>query len=199
MLHYAPNKKGEFGSAVRGNLWLQKEMYLLSNDVEELRNLRFDEHRLGPYSSTVESIQIQHLHSETIRQHLREGPIRLTSKGMKLVENIWKKSSESNKKVVTRIKQLLNDMTKWELISFIYSSFPTTTKNSDVVEDFHKERKDAAAKLFKRNKVSLERSANIAGISLDEFVLFLKAKKIPIIISEDSKFDQELSYLEHSS
>ncbi len=123
----------------------------------------------------------------------------MTSRGLKIVKNIWERTSESKRFVVTKIKQFLNDMEKWELISVIYSSFPETTKNSDVVEDFQKERKESAVRLYKKNKISLERGATVAGVPIDDFIQLLKTKHIPVMISEGSEFEQELSYLEHSS
>lgn len=199
MLLYAPNNKDKLGIAVRGNTWLQKEMFLLSKSMEKLNDLHFDEHIYGPFSPVVESIQLQHINSETIRQPLENGPIRLTEKGIIQAKNLWEKATTLEREIVTKVKQLLNDMDMWELIAYVYSSYPETTKNSDVVDEFNKTRVDAAATLFKRKKVSLERAATIAGKAMEDFLDILKQKNISAFEHSGSNFNEEFGYLERST
>lgn len=198
MLLYAPNKDGKIGTGIKGNMWLQKDMFLLTKNLDELKELKFDEHLFGPFSPVVQSIQVQHTNSGLIRQSLQDnGPIKLTEKGMQTAKRIWDAASETEKKVVTRIKQFLNEMNTWEMIAFVYSTYPETTKNSDVVPEFEKTRLDSAINLFQRNSVSLERAATISGKSLEEFMQILKQRKIQTAIQDIHSFKEDLKYVEH--
>jgi predicted HTH domain antitoxin len=198
MLLYAPNKEGKFGTGIKGNMWLQKDMFLLTKNLNELKELKFDEHHFGPFSPVVQSIQVQHANSGLIRQPLEDnGPIKLTEKGMQTGKKIWESTSEIERRVVTKIKQFLNDMNTWEMIAFVYSTYPETTKNSDVVPEFEKNRLDSAVRLFQRNMVSLERAARISGQTMDEFVHALKQRKVQTSNQDTEGFKEDLKFLEH--
>jgi predicted HTH domain antitoxin len=196
LLMYAPNRQGKLGTGLRGNLWLQKDMFLLSKATPELKDLKFDEHLFGPYSPAVQAMKTQHLNSRTLHQRFENGPMVLTDKGMNIARQVWAKASEYEKNLVTKVKQFLNEMDTWEMISFIYSSYPETTINSDVVDQYQKKRVDAALSLYRRKMVSLERASNIAGKSLEDFEKLLRSKGIARPNSEGSDITEELRQLE---
>lgn len=196
MLLYAPNGQGKLGIALRGSTWLQKEMFLLAKNNSELRDLHFDEHLYGPFSPALESINHQYLNSELIKQNFDNGPIRLTEKGIKEAEAVWQRATDAEKDMVSKIKQLLNDMDSKELIAYIYSAYPETTKNSDVVDEFEKTRVDSALALIKRGKVSVGRAAIIAGKPIEDLIELAKKKKIALFQHQTGSFAEELRSLE---
>ncbi|GEM_PF-532624 len=198
MLLYAPNKDGKFGTGIKGNMWLQKDMFLLTKNLEALRELKFDEHLYGPFSPVVQSIQVQNANSGLVKQSLEDsGPIKLTEKGIEQAKRIWDSASESEKKIVTKIKRFLNDMNTWEMIAFVYSTYPETTKNSDVVPQFERTRIDSAISLLQRNLVSLERAATISGKPLEEFMQILRQRKVQTTSQDIASFREDLKYVEH--
>jgi predicted HTH domain antitoxin len=197
MLLYAPDKNGKFGASIRGNLWLQKEMFLLSKNLDELQELYFDDHVYGPYSPTVQAIQRQFVNSDIISQPIEQGTIVPTQKGKDIAEKIWRNSVEQIKEIVTGVKQLLNDLTSREVIGLIYTSYPETTDNSDVVEQYNKTRLDSAISLFRKKKVSLEKAAQIGDKTLEEFLHLLKKRKIPAFEVEKARFEEDLSFIEN--
>jgi|SRR5581483_11516498 len=200
LLLYAPNKKGKFGAAIKGNLWLQKDMFLLTKSIDDLKELKFDEHILGPFSPVVQSVQIQHANSGLIKQSLdNNGPITLTEKGVLIAKKVWESASAEEKARVSNIKRFMNEMDFHELIAFIYSSFPETTTNSDVVGEFQKTRLDAAVRLLQRDMVSLERAATIAGKSLEELMEILKQRKVKVQDADLESFKEDLKHLESLS
>jgi len=87
-------------------------------------------------------------------------------------------------------------MKRWEVISLIYSSYPETTKNSDVVDKFNDYRVDSAMELFKQKKVSLEKASTISGLPLEDFVKVLKKNDISAYEVEEKSFNEDLSFLE---
>jgi predicted HTH domain antitoxin len=196
MLLYAPTNGTAFGTALRGNLWLQKDMFLLTKAIEELKGLEFDGHHYGPYSPTVSAIQKQFKNSQIVEQKLEEGPIKLTSKGMSLAKQFWKDCSQEMRQILVEVKRLLNSMDKWQIISLIYSSYPETTKNSDVVYEFNKHRLRSAIDLFKQKKVSLEKASSISGLPLEDFISTLKKNGINAYEFDEMIFNEELDFVE---
>lgn len=197
MLLYAPDKNGKFGAPIRGSLWLQKEMFLLSKNFDELTELYFDDHQYGPYSPTVEAMQRLFTNSDIIQQPIEQGPIVPTLRGKDIAAKLWRNSLEQISKIVAGVKQLLNDLSPWEVIALIYTSYPETTVNSDVVEQYNKKRLDSAVSLFRKKKVSLEKAAQIGGKSLEEFLPILKKRKIPAFEVDKARFEEDLSFIEN--
>jgi predicted HTH domain antitoxin len=199
LLLYAPNKKEKYASSVRGNLWLQKEMFLLSKNLEELKDLNFNEHLFGPYSPLLQSIQKQFINSKLIQQPYDTGPILLTQKGERIAKRLWNSIHILTKNTLKEIKILLNDLDMWEVISFIYSSYPETTTNSDVIDGYNNNKIQSAIKLFIKEKVSLEKAANIAGKPIEEFIEILKKNNVSAFEIDKKQLEDDLSYLESSS
>lgn len=196
LLLYAPNKQGKMGTGLKGNLWLQKDMFLLSKAAPELKDLKFDEHLFGPYSPAVQAMKTQHVNSKTINQRFENGPLLLTEKGRNIAAQLWEKTSDYKKRLVTNVKQFLNEMNTWEMISFIYSTYPETTTNSDVVGQYEKKRLEAAISLYSRKMVSMERASLIAGKSLEEFEKLIRTKGIQRADSDEGDMTEELRQLE---
>ena len=181
LLLYAPTNADNYGVAVRGSLLLQKEMFLVSKQVTELRVLKFDEDSLGPFSPSLEAIQNQYTNSQFVDQPYEHGPIKLTEKGMTLARRLWKFTSENVTQIIRRVKTFLSGLRKWEAISFIYSRYPETTINSEILEEFKQNRLDSAIQMYKKQKVLIDTAAMVAGLSLDEFIKVLKERNISLI------------------
>ena len=88
-------------------------------------------------------------------------------------------------------------MDQWELIDYSYATFPETTINSDVLDQFHKTRLDAACSLFQRKKISVEKGSAIAGIALDLFIKELKKRNISAFSLDNENFKKSVEYLEN--
>lgn len=166
------------GQPLRGELWMQKEMFLIGKNVNEVGE-DFEGYLLGPYSEAVKTAADQFERSGIITRDQRHR-ISLTSKGEEIAKKIYNSLDEDQRGLVEDIKELLNDMTRWELLAFIYSTFPETTDESDIKEEVEKRRLFSAISLFRRGKLSLEKSAEVAGLSLREFIIELKTRGIPL-------------------
>jgi len=177
LLLYAPGNTGKINERIIGNTWLQKQMYLLRKIIPKIK-LRFDEHHYGAFSPTLDVITKQNTVSELIKQQNEgTGKLWLTHEGLKIGEKLWNEIPKEEKESMIEVKKFMNDMGLWELIAFSYSTFPETTENSDVVEQFEDTRLDSACSLFYKGKISIEKAASIAGISLEEMITEAKKKK----------------------
>lgn len=156
------------GVAVPGNLWLQKEMFLIAKNLEPLENyLKFESHIQGPYSEVVKNIleNLQYL-GYVIKDG---GRIELTDEGQILVQYIYENASEELIELIEDIKQFVNDLSKDELLVYIYYSYPEMTKESYEIDEIEKKRTDLAKSLYKKEKVSIEKASELAGRPLSDF------------------------------
>lgn len=87
---------------------------------------------------------------------------------------------EEKLKLIDEVKEWLNDLSDDELTALIYFSFPEMAVESRELERIRRKRRMLAASLYAKGKVSLEKAADIAGMSLVDFMNFLRRKKIPI-------------------
>jgi predicted HTH domain antitoxin len=193
LLLYAPTNKNNYGAAVRGSLLLQKEMFLLSKEFTELRVLKFDEDMLGPFSSSLEAIQNQYTNSQFVEQRYEQGPIKLTDKGMTLAKRVWKLAADNITQKIRQVKIFLGGLKHWEVISFIYSKYPETTTNSEILEEFKQNRLDSAIHMYKKQKVLIDTAAMVAGLSLDNFIEVLKDRDIRPIKTEVNPSNKALA------
>lgn len=156
------------GKAIPGNLWLQKEAFLISESITPLEEyFDFEAHLQGPFSEAVNNIAEDLQYLGLINRD-RKG-MRLTEKGNELAELIEEGTEEEILELITDTKSKLNNLTKDELLVYIYYSHPDMTTESLEKVDLEPKRASVASKLYRRGKVDLEKGADLAGMSLSEF------------------------------
>jgi predicted HTH domain antitoxin len=190
LLLYAPGPRGIQAEPVRGDVWLQKELFLASRNVEPLLE-EFEAYRLGPFSEAVEEYKSQ-LEISGYVESTASG-ITLTTKGKTIAEGIWKSADDDDRRLVQDAKFLLNDLSRDELLVLIYSSFKELTVNSDIRDEIARKKVEAALSLFRKRKVTLERAAKIADMSLPYFMRLLKTKGIRAVEITADELKEELS------
>jgi len=153
---------------IKGMTWLQKIVFILNRNIDEIKAI-FDGYYIGPYSEQVELIVNQFRSSEYLDIDKKKR-ICLTQKGRELASRIIPNISEERLCLIEQVKQFMNDMTKNELIAFIYSSFEEYTHKSDVLDVFFRTRERASFSLYKKGKVSIGKAAEIAGLNLSDFI-----------------------------
>lgn len=174
---------------IKGDIWLQKELFLISRNIDELKE-EFDAYLLGPFSETVYEYKEQLKVSGYILQD-KEG-FRLTDKGGQIASKLWEDTSAEEKQMIIDAKTFLNDLSRDELLVFIYSTFRDFTDESIVREEIEKKKLPVAISLFRKRKVSLERASKIAEVTLQEFASILKDRSIPAYDYSDEELLEEL-------
>ena len=161
---------------VPGPIHFQKEMFLLSNLFPNLGDeTDYEPYLLGPYSDIVaneaEQLQMSGLvNAEPARMSL-------TKDGKQAYEMLLKASPEEEIKKIEEFKDFLNDLSKDELLAFIYFSYPSLEeleKESTEYKDLLPKRKKLAISLYKKGKISVEKAAQIAGKDFEDFIHELK-------------------------
>jgi hypothetical protein len=156
---YAPFN-GEYGYPIKSKTHLHKLFVLFSEAYPEL-GLKITPHHFGGYLAAVEVMHEQSYNSQLAIQSGNE--LMLTENGFVKAQNIWKNTNENIRSSLERLKNLLNDMSHNELICFVYSTVPETTINSEIIEEFKKNRYHAAISLLRKRKISITRAALVAG------------------------------------
>lgn len=161
---------------VRGDLHLQKEMYLLSRQLDSLAAAcNFNPYLKGPYSEDVDAalgdLKILGLVGED-----SSGRLRLTDEGRAVLEELKEEIPPDVQERLLESKDLFNDLSEDELLVFIYGVYPDMATESVIKDRVMAKRVPVAKKLYQRGRVSLERAAQLAGLKITEFRRELQAE-----------------------
>ena len=157
---------------VPGPIYLQKEMYLLQKIFPELADeTDFEPCFLGPHSEIVSDEIEQLALSDLISA--KPDRIEITSDGIKALNVMKEKSNGKEIQKIEEFKDLLNDLTGDELLSFIYFSYPSQDeleKESVEYKDLLPKRRRLAMSMYRKEKISAQKAAQIAGEYLEDFL-----------------------------
>ena len=164
--------------SLQGKLWLQKILFLISQNIEELNeDADFEEDLLGPYSEIVAE-EFDQLISEKIIK--KKFPHDLSIYGKTIANNLEREISIEEKQIIEHMKDFLNDLTDDELLGFIYFSYPEFTQESIKYDKIKKNRIDIAISLYEKNKISLGKAALISDLNQEELIRRLKVKGVKV-------------------
>ena len=174
LLPYAGN-----GQPVRGKLHFQKEMFLVAKNVPDLADeLGYEPALKGPMSEALEW-NVDQLESAGLLR--RDGAAyKLTDFGRRCAEQVAREVGLQTLELIGDMKELLNDLSKDELLAVVYFLYPEMTVESEEIAGLLPKRRGIALRLFVREKLGLERAAIIAGLPPVEFVSYLKSQGVAV-------------------
>ncbi len=158
---------------IRGRLWLQKEMFLLSRGNADLaEEAEYEPSLMGGLSDVLD----WHVDQLEVIGLLRteKASYVLTGAGEDCAGKLAREIPDSDLRQIEEVKKLLNDLPKDELLAFLYFLYPEMTVESHELARLMPRRKELAVRLFKRGKVGLEKGAEIAGVPVQEFASLLR-------------------------
>ncbi|RDD53686.1 MAG: hypothetical protein BA066_03240 [Candidatus Korarchaeota archaeon NZ13-K] len=82
------------------------------------------------------------------------------------------------------LRELRRGLSEDEFLLLVYRTFPEFTVNSAIKDDLEKRREEIAINLYVKGKASLGKAAEIAGMSVDEFMSLLRRKGIEVLLQE---------------
>ena len=157
--------------SIKGKLWLQKIMFLISQNIEELEeDADFEEDLMGPYSETIAEEFNQLIFEKIINIRY---PHNLSLHGTNIAEILINEISEEEREIIEDMKNFVNDLTDDDLLGFIYFSYPNFTEESIKYEKIKEKRVDIALSLYEKNKTSLGKASIISGLNQEEFIHLL--------------------------
>lgn len=157
------------GEAVPRNLWLQKELFQLSKGFPDLEEfLDFQPHLQGPFSEEVEAVE-KRLKRLGLIDRNSSGEIELTSKGRNFDDELQEEIPGHIQEAMKEIKDFMNDLSKDELLAYIYYTYPEMTADSVEKKDIDDKREELAQQMYEEDKISLEKASEIAGMSISKY------------------------------
>ncbi|MCY4490418.1 MAG: hypothetical protein OXC46_03025 [Thaumarchaeota archaeon] len=148
---------------INGRFKLQKIMYVLSDSVEEIKEqCSYTTTNYGPYSKILDE-EVRYLEQIGV---LTEdvGKIILTGTGKKIAQELHKNEDEESLYRLNDHKDFLNDMTKDELLTYIYSAHPDMIKKSIEYDDLKPHMEKHVMSLLKKHKISAQRAGELLNI-----------------------------------
>jgi uncharacterized protein YwgA len=154
---------------LKGKVAFQKEMFLIADYIEKIREqAEFIPHTFGPYSEAAEN-EMGNLRSLGLVKE-KDHEYHITSNGIAALNKAKPAFTEEETEAIQDYKEFLNDLTEYELLLFIYVSYPQFKEESAVYDRVIRKRIPTAISLYKKGKVSLEKAAFLAGLPVEKFL-----------------------------
>jgi uncharacterized protein YwgA len=158
MLHYA-------GGGAKGQLWFQKEVFVLSRAFEELaEEVDFEAFSYGPYSEAVEECRNALENSGLVRG------TSLTEEGRIIAAMLWEATSDQEKEIIKATVEFFESLSREELLLYICVMYPSMVEKSKEIDGILKQREKIALKMLRDGKVSLSLAAMLVGLSVEEML-----------------------------
>ena len=145
---------------INGRTWLQKELFLLSERIEDLKKeSSYEPDLMGPYSDTVEEelTQLENIGVISVDNH----KISLTSRGKDIAKNLEAKEDPAVLEHIKNFKDFLNDLTENELLCYVYLAHPEMTVESVKYERLKPKVEGIVLNLVQKEKISINRAAEL--------------------------------------
>lgn len=161
---------------IKGRTWLQKEMFLLAERIEQIReDASYEADLMGPYSDVIEEelTQLENLGIVSID----DNKISITQSGKQIAKILEKKEPVEVLQYIKDYKEFLNDLSQDELLCFVYSSRPDMTEESVKYEKLKPKMEKVLLDLVMKEKISKSRAAELLNKDLEYIIDKLKDKQ----------------------
>lgn len=164
---------------IPGKVWLQKEIYMIAKKLDSLNAEElYEPHYLGQFSENAEAA-IEQIAMLGLLEPKTSG-FDLSSFGAEVAKEAQKEFSSEALQYIKHIKEFLNDLEEDELLGYIYTTFPEMAENSIKREAIERKRVDIAIELYLKEKISLGKAVEIAGIDRISLVELLRKRNATI-------------------
>jgi len=154
---------------------VQKGLYIASRHIEKFNeSLEFKMYRTGPWSEEIHDVIMQLIYN---RDLTRDKNLRLTERGLEKASDSWNKLDENNRKILTKIADFISRMNVDELLLYVYTAYSDHEK-WDVPKKILRKRRSLAMNIYLKGLVSLSLATEMAGMSLPEFIDYMKKRGI---------------------
>ena len=159
---------------LRTKVKMQKLMFLVSKAMPQIAdgNFRFEPHKKGPYSIEIE----ESLNSLNDCNLIELPSCEVTEEGKKIVKQIVPK--QPLRGIVDELKSYITHLKEDELLLMIYVDYPEYRINSEEWERLKSKREELAKRMFEKGQVSVNRAAELAGVSEAEYADRLYADRV---------------------
>ena len=165
---------------IKNKINIMKMLYFISLNVPSLENeFNFEADNYGPSSDVVER-NLESLNQEDFLKEDKKG-FQLNSLGKEYLNS--RNFNEVDHDLIEDMKKLFNGLTSDEVCALTYFTFPETTSESVILDKIIKNRKKLALSLYKKNKISVDKASEIAGIPLKDMYQLLAKNNMKFKLS----------------
>ena len=170
MLYTAGSNTQELKSKVK----MQKILFLVSEALPKAfgGELRFEAHKKGPYSQTVDD----YLNALQDVGLIKLPSCTLTEEGQAVVDDVVPR--EPLKGIVDSMKDVVVHLSEDELLLMIYNDYPEYRRNSEEWARIIDIRWDLAERMLSKHIVSVARAAELAGVPEQQFLDDLYKRRV---------------------
>ncbi len=161
---------------MRGDVDLQTLLFLSSIELPDLFEgvFVFQQHVNGPFSERI---------FEDVTAIIKDGytsgsDFKLSNEGKEIYKEIEKHIEEPLKSTIQKNIEFVSGLTKQELQTFIYATFPDYIVDSEVRMKIQRNRVKNAISMLMKEKITASQAAKVAGMGYDEFENHLNTLKI---------------------
>lgn len=150
---------------IKNMINIMKMLYFISLNVPSLENeFSFEADNYGPSSDVVER-NLESLNQENFLKESKNG-FQLNNLGKEYLNS--RNFDDVDNDLIEDMKELFDGLTSDEVCALTYFTFPDTTSESLILDRIIENRQKLALNLYKKNKISVEKASEIAGIPLME-------------------------------
>jgi len=177
-----------FEGRAPSKLHVQKALFVASRYIDNLREtLEFKAYRMGPWSEEVNDVVENAILSGLLISS--KNGIALTGRGAVKARSVWRKLSDRDREVLTRVANLLGRMSEDELLLYIYTLYGYSEK-SDVVTRLLRRRRELALSMLRKGLISVGLAAKIAKMTVQDFVKYLRRRGVKPFVGEVSDIEE---------
>ena len=163
------------GGGAKGQLWFQKEVFVLSRTFKDLVDeLDFEAYGNGPYSEAL----------EWCRNALENSGLvigtQLTEEGRVIAATLWEIATEREREIIKATAEFFESLERDELLLYFAVMYSDTVEKSKKIDRILKQREEIALRMLRGGKVSLSLAAVLAGLPIEEMVDRAVEKRINI-------------------
>lgn len=160
---------------IKNKINIMKMLFFISLNVPPLEyEFNFEADNYGPSSDVVER-NLEFLQQEDFLKRNDKG-YQLSKLGKEYLSS--RDFDDVDFQLIEDMKSLFDGLSSDEVCALTYFTFPETTSESIILDKIIKNRKQLALKLYKKNKISVEKASEIARISMKEFYELLSETKM---------------------
>jgi len=154
---------------LKGMVAFQKEMFLIADYIEKIREQTgFIPHAFGPFSEAAEKGMRNLKSLGLVEEKYHE--YHITPNGVAALGKVKSAFTDEQVEAILGYKDFLNDLSRDEILLFSYVSYPDFIEKSAIYERVIRKRIPTAISLYKKEKVSLEKAAFLAGLPVEKFL-----------------------------
>lgn len=159
---------------INDSVTLQKVVFLCCRSMPDIlgESFRFEAGEEGPYCSDIDRIVLNLIRSGLLDS--RE--LTLSDTGEDVYEAVSELIGEPLRSTIDYWKEFQKGLTEYELLTFVYSTYPDSVHDSEVIDGIKRNIRKNTVSLVATNKISVGRGSEMLGLDYAQFEDLLRGE-----------------------